>query len=289
VVRPYFLLLAAVLALPAQAYEFLKGYDTAPTVAAALERVKAEPKRHVLLYFGMSENCPPCEDARALLNSPYVRDKWAPNYIVVQIDLFKPTAEELKVIQEVRVSWAPVLVFLAPNGSRVAYSRQLRAEGEAMRLNEYVSTYQYALPGLSKVIAGDYGRIGRITAPSDRIDDRPRVKDVLGQEHKRLSREELEKLLPDKRMHKENQDWFLTMDFKGRKLLDVEGRRKDGRSEMRGAGKWYVTKKGKLCVELDTRGVDENWCRHVFLTGAGAYYVSKDLRPSRPAHRFTLK
>lgn len=32
-------------AAPAQAYEFLTGYDTAPTVAAALERVKANPEK----------------------------------------------------------------------------------------------------------------------------------------------------------------------------------------------------------------------------------------------------
>ena len=57
---------------------------------------------------------------------------------------------------------------------------------------------------------------------------------------------------------------------------------------MRGAGKWYVTKKGKLCLELTAGGVDENWCRHVFQVGEG-YYVSKDLRPERVVYRFVLE
>ena len=48
---------------------------------------------------------------------------------------------------------------------------------------------------------------------------------------------------------------------------------------MKGAGRWYVTRKGKLCLELTARGVDENWCRHVFRAGE-SYYLSKDLRPS---------
>jgi hypothetical protein len=32
------------------------------------------------------------------------------------------------------------------------------------------------------------------------------------------------------------------------------------------------------------RGVDENWCRHVFRAGE-TYYLSKDLRPDRLVHR----
>lgn len=123
------------------------------------------------------------------------------------------------------------------------------------------------------------------TAP---IDDRPRLKDVLAQEHVRLSGDELRQALPGRRMQKENQDWFLTMDLKDKKLLVAEGKRKNGRGQMEGSGQWYVAKKGKFCVDLRTRGVDENWCRHVFRTG-GTYYVVKDLRPTRVAYRFTLQ
>lgn len=295
-------LVAAVLALlllaaPARAYEFLPGYDTAPTVAAALERVKAQPEKHVLLYFGASEFSPDCRRAREILASDRVRNQWRAHYVVVNIDLFAPTKAEREVIEQVRVSWAPVLVFLSPNGTRVAYSRQLRSEREALQLDEYVSQRQYALSAVGNKVMGqgfDSRELAKLAAEarvvpgSAPIDDRPRLKDVLAQEHVRLSGEDLRQALPGRRMLKENQDWYLTMDLKDRKLLVAEGRRKDGRGQMEGSGQWYVTRKGKLCIELRTRGVDEYWCRHVFRAG-GTYYLVKDLRPSRVAYRFTLQ
>jgi len=280
----------------AHAYTFLSGYEEAPNVAAALERVKAQPGKHVLLYFGMSEFCPPCKEARAILNSERVRDKWRPNYVVVNIDIFAPTREEREVIDQVRVSWAPVLVFLNAAGKRVAYARQLRSEQEALLLNEFVAQRQYALSTLGRYSAQDFdsGRMGRIAAEAGavtgakRIDDRPRLRDVMAQPHERLTGDALKKLLAGRRMHKENQEWFLTLDLRERNLLEAAGNRKNGRGEMRGTGKWYVTRKGKLCLELTSRGVDENWCRHVFRAGE-TYYVVKDLRPERLAYRFVLE
>ena len=282
--------LLLLLPLLTHAYGFLSGYEEAPTVAAALERVKAQPDKHVLIYFGMSEFCPPCEEARALLNSERVRATWRPNYIVVNIDLFAPTAEERAVIEQVRVSWAPVLVFLDGTGQRVAYARQLRGEKDALAMNEFVSRRQYAMSALGKYSAQNFtpGLAGRGAAATKRIDDRPRLRDVLAQQHERLSATRLKSLLSGKRMHKENQDWFLTLELRDRHLLEAAGQRKNGRGDMRGAGKWYVTRKGKFCLELTSREVDENWCRHVFRAGE-TYYVVKDLRPERLAHRFTLQ
>ena len=274
----------------AQAYSFLPGYEEAPTVAAALERVKAEPGKHVLIYFGMSEFCPPCKEARAILGSERVREKWRPNYVVVNIDLFAPSKEEREVIDQVRVSWAPVLVFLDGTGKRVAYVRQLSSERDALVLNEFVSQRQYALSAFGKYSAQNFeaGRAGVPVVGTQRIDDRPRLRDLMAQQHQRLSGDQLKQLLPGRRILKENQEWFLTLDLRDRNLLEASGKRKDGRAEMQGAGKWYVTKKGKLCLELNSRGVDENWCRHVFRAGQG-YYVVKDLRPERLAYRFSIE
>jgi glutaredoxin len=283
---------ALLLALPppALAYTFLTGYEEAANVAAALERVNAQPSKHVLIYFGMSEFCPPCKEARAILNSERVREKWRPNYVVVDIDLFAPTQEEREVIEQVRVSWAPVLVFLDGAGKRVAYARLLRSEADALQLNEFVSQRQYAMSALGKYSAQNFdpGIAVRASGAASRIDDRPRLRDVLAQKHERLSGDALKKLLAGRRMHKENQEWFLTLDLGERNLLEAEGKRKNGRGEMKGAGKWYVTRKGKLCLELTSRGVDENWCRHVLRAGE-TYYVVKDLRPDRLAYRFTLQ
>ena len=281
------LALALLLALPAaRAYEFLEGYDTAPSVAAALERVKREPRKHVLLYFGMSEFCPPCREARAILNSDAVRGKWRPNYVVVNIDLYAPSAAEREVIEQVHVSWAPVLVFLDGSGKRVAYTRLLRGAKEAFEINEFVSQRRYAMSSVGRYSAQnlDPGMLGRAAAAPARLDDRPRLRDVLAQTHVRLSAAELRKLLLDQKMRKENQDWFLTLQFREKNLLEAEGFRKNGRGDMRGAGRWYVTRKGKLCLELTARDVDENWCRHVIYAG-GTYYLSKDLRPGRVVYR----
>ena len=125
-------------------------------------------------------------------------------------------------------------------------------------------------------------------ADSARIDDRPRLRDVMAQPHERIQGPALRKLLEGKRMHKENQDWFLTLDFRERKLLEAAGERKDGRGTMRGVGQWYVTRKGKLCVDIDMRDVDERWCRHVFRAGE-TYYLSKDLRPGRLVYRMVAE
>jgi thiol-disulfide isomerase/thioredoxin len=297
VLRKFAALVLFALPALAQAYEFLPGYETAPNVAAALARVKQQPDKHVLLYFGMSEFCPPCKDARAVLLSEPVRNQWRSNYVVVNIDLFAPTREEREVIEQVRVSWAPVLVFLDGEGKRVAYARQLRSEKEALALNEFVSKRQYATTAVGRASAAqgfDSRQVRQLAAEAgavpgeQRIDDRPRLRDVTARSHVRLSGEDLRKLLPGKRINKENQDWFLTLDLRERNLLEASGRRKDGRSEMQGAGKWYITRKGKFCVDLVMRGVDERWCRHVFRAGE-AYYVVKDLRPERPVYRFALR
>jgi len=279
------LALLAATALPAQAYSFLPGYEEAPSLAAALERVKSQPQKHVLVYFGMSEFCPPCREARAILQSERVREAWRPNYVVVGIDLFAPTKEEREVIEQVRVAWAPVLLFLDASGRRVAYARQLRSERDALAINEFVSKRQYAMSALGKYSQNrDFGLTELAAAGPQRIDDRPRLRDVTSQPHERLQGDALRKLLAGKRMLKENQDWFLTLEFKARNLLDTAGERKDGRGTMKGVGQWYVTRKGKLCLEIDMRGVDENWCRHVFRAGE-TYYLSKDLRPDRLVHR----
>ena len=281
----------------ARAYVFLSGYEEAPTVAAALERLKARPEKHVLIYFGMSRFSEADAETRAVLTSDRVRDQWRPNYIVVNIDLYAPGKEEREVIEQVRVSWAPVLIFLDSAGKRVAYARRVYTERDALLLGDFVSRREYAMSAFAKYAGQNFdyaAGAGRMVSPvlvatgAERMDDRPRLRDVLVQKHERLGGEELRKLLPGKRMLKENQDWFLELDLKERKEMLATGKRKDGRGEMRGAGTWYVTRKGKLCLELTAGGVDENWCRHVFRVGQG-YYVTKDLRPERLAYRFSLE
>jgi thioredoxin-related protein len=294
--------LMLVFATLAQAGRFLIGYDEAPTLANALEQIKHEPKKHVLLYVDMSQRCPECTLVRGLLNSDPVRGQWRNNYIVVSVDLFAPTPEDREIIEQLRVSWAPVLVFLDANGRRVTYTRDLLGERQAQLLNEYVSQRQYALNPVTRYSGKEFdaslarvataGRIAKeeITGESSqqvRIDDRPRLKEVLAHKPVHLKGPELRKMLAGRMMYKENDRWFLDLALNDKNVILAKGRRKDGGADMQGKGVWYVTKKGKLCIELTAGGVDENWCRHVFKVGEG-YYTSKDMRPDRAAYRFVL-
>jgi len=287
------------------AARFLIGYDEAPTLAKAFEQVNAQPQKHVLLYFDMSRHCPACAEVRAILNSEAVREQWRRNYVVVSIDLYEPSKEEREVIDQLRVSWAPVLVFLDRNGKRVTYTRELRSDTDARLLDEFVSQRQYATSAVARyggqhfdaataryaaqarVLKEPQATTSRPSSEETRIDDQPRLRQVLAHKPERLSGTELRKAMAGKVMHKENQDWFLDLVLEKNGTMHASGRRKAGAGSMRGAGKWYVTKKGKLCLELTAGGVDENWCRHVFKVGEG-YYVSKDLRPDRVVYRFVL-
>lgn len=287
----------------AHATRFLLGYDEAPTLAKAFEQVNAQPEKHVLLYFDMSQHCPPCEEVRAILNSEAVRAQWRPNYVVVSIDLYAPSKEDREIIDQLHVSWAPVLVFLDRNGRRVTYSRELRSENHARLLNEFVSQRQYAMSAMARYGGQHFDAAAARFAAQERfqkdqraasepwvvtrIDDRPRLRQVLAHKPERLTGAALRKAMAGKVMYKENQEWFLDLLLDRNNTLQASGRRKDGHASMRGTGKWYVTKKGKLCLELTTGGVDENWCRHVFKVGEG-YYVSKDLRPNSVVYRFVL-
>ena len=287
----------------AHANRFLLGYDEAPTVAKALEQLNAQPEKHVLLYFDMSQHCLPCAEVRAILNSEAVREQWRRNYVVVSIDLYAPGKEEREIIDQMRVSWAPVLVFLDRNGRRVTYTRELRNETQARLLNDFVSKREYAMSAMARYGGRHFdASAARLAAQGKflkdqqaasepwqvtRIDDRPRLRQVLAHKPERPTSAALRKTLTGKVMHKENQEWFLDLLLDKGNTMQASGRRKDGLANMRGTGKWYVTKKGKLCLELTAGGVDENWCRHVFKVGEG-YYVSKDLRPDRVVYRFVL-
>jgi thioredoxin-related protein len=302
------LILLLALAPLARAASFLTGYDEAPTLAKAFEQVRAQPEKHVLIYVDMSRHCPPCAEVRAILNSDAVREQWRRNYVVVSVDLYAPSKEERDVIEQLRVSWAPVLVFLDRNGRRVSYTRELRSDTDARLLNEFVSQRQYATSAVARyggqhfdARAARYATQARVqkdglqkdvqgaSGPSREtsIDDRPRLQQVLAHKPERLAGAALKKAMIGKVMHKENQDWFLDLQLDKDGTMQAAGRRKHGGGSMQGTGKWYVTKKGKLCLELTAGGVDENWCRHVFKVGEG-YYVSKDLRPERVVYRFVL-
>ena len=52
----------------AHAYSFLNGYDEARSVEQAVQRIKDQPDKHVMIYFGKPKNCPQCNYTRNILN-----------------------------------------------------------------------------------------------------------------------------------------------------------------------------------------------------------------------------
>jgi thiol-disulfide isomerase/thioredoxin len=266
--------------------------------AEALRRVKADPTRHVMIYFGLETYCPPCIYTRGLLSGSALVARYRPHYLVVEIDLRDPGAEGRAVIQKYGARWAPTLVFLNAQGKRVArLAKGFKNEKEAILVDEFISGKLYARSDLEQYVKANFNasgaervipetKVAKAAAPAD---DRPRLRDVLAQKHERVLGDALKTLLPGKRMEKENQDWFLTMHLAPGGEVAASGKRKDGKGEMRGPGKWYVTKKGKMCIELKADGLDETWCRHVFRVGENYYYATKDLREKSLAYRFTLE
>lgn len=263
----------------------------------ALEAIRAQPDRHVLVYFGMETFCPPCNYTRGLLTGGTLKSLYKPAYLVVPVDLRQPTADGRKAIGRFKVKWAPTLVFLDAKGKAVArVPKGFRNEREAILTHEFVSRKLYARSDLEAYVKANFDARGeQRTIPEKRLadgapaDDRPRLRDILQKDAAHLPREALLQLLPGKRMEKENQDWFLTMALEPGGRVHASGQRKDGQGKMKGEGKWYVTKKGKMCVEVKAGGADETWCRHVFRAGDNYYYATKDRRPDRVAYRFTLE
>ena len=222
--------------------KFLSGYDEAPNLAKAFAQVKAQPQKHVLLYFDMSQHCPPCVQVRSILNSDAVREQWRRNYVVVSVDLFQPGKEEREIIEQLRVSWAPVLVFLDQNGKRVTYTRELRSDTDAKLLNEFVSQRQYATSAVARyggqqfdAATARYAAQQRVVAAPQTavksteetpIQDQPRLKQVLAYKPERLTGANLKRALAGKVMHKENQDWFLDLTLDKNGTMQASGRRK---------------------------------------------------------------
>ena len=281
----------------AQAELLPNDYDKM-SYSQALQRVRAEPQKHVMLYFGLETFCPPCTYSRGLLTGSTLKALYQPNYLVVLTDLREPGDEGRKVVAKYKVRWAPTILFLDAQGRKVADLRGgFKNEREAILTHEFVSQKLYAKSDLAAYVKANFNASGaqRVVpetkaAQGAPADDRPRYRDVQARRHERIAGDDLRKLLPGMRMEKENQDWFLTLHLRDGGALEADGVRKDGRGKARGPGKWYVTKKGKLCLEVKAVALDETWCRHVFRIEDGNYYYAvKDLRPDRVAYRFTLE
>jgi thioredoxin-related protein len=292
------LLAASILAFAPAAEALLSDDYEKLSYKDALERVKSQPGRHIMIYFGQDTFWPPCIYVRNQLSGPTLRPLYKPNYLVVEVDTRSPGVDGHAAMEKFGVRWAPSMVFVDSRGKVVLkVLRGLENEKHGILINEYVSQKLYAKTDLVAYYKANFNATGtqrvvpetRVAAVAAPVDDRPRLRDVLARKHERVAGDELKKMLPGMRMEKENQDWFLTLNLTPGGKAEVRGNRKNGKGKVSGPGAWYVTRKGKFCVEVKADGLDETWCRHVFRVGENYYYAVKDLREKSLAYRFTLE
>ena len=98
----------------------------------------------------------------------------------------------------------------------------------------------------------------------------------------RLSKEQLEQLLPGAKMSRKistGSTHYWTNDSGGTLVISTDGRGRVGTSSLStpslSPGKWHISPDGRYCVTIDwQKAPTEDWCRYVFETGDG-YYASK--------------
>src|SRR4029079_9649731 len=115
------------------------------TYPEAIERVKRDPDRHVMLYFGMYTGCPPCNFTRNILNGTLLRELYRPSVVLVYVDLRHPRDEaERELAKKHKVRWSPTLLFVDARGRTVArFTRGLNSEREGVLLHEFVTRRLY--------------------------------------------------------------------------------------------------------------------------------------------------
>ena len=90
--------LCALGASGAHAASYLSDQYEHASYEKALDRIKSQPNRHVMVYFGMFTMCPPCNYTRNILNGRDVLEKYKDNYVVVSINLRNPTDAQKPVV-----------------------------------------------------------------------------------------------------------------------------------------------------------------------------------------------
>lgn len=293
----YATLLAALYAPAASHGYYLSDKYEQVVYEQALERIKGQPARHVMVYFSMATNCPPCNYTKNLLNGPNLLERYKLHYVVVHIDIRDPRREEdRKIIAKYKARWAPTLVFVDHKGKLVArIPKGFNNEKEAVLLDEFVSQRLYRKTDFREYFTANFNHDGaHRVVPETRAqkpavyDDRMRLRDVLAQNHERMAAEELKRQLPGMLLHKETAQWVHTLALGADGSLTASGNKKDGTDTTRGAGSWTVSDESKLCVDMKWRKVEEQWCRYVYRVGEDFYAVN-EIRDNMAAHRFTLE
>ena len=115
---------------------------------------------------------------------------------------------------------------------------------------------------------------------------------------KKLSRDDLQQLLPGAEMSRISQRgntnrW--TNDADGTFVISNDKKNASGVSLMaqRGAtrpGKWHISDDGRYGVLIEWKNVDtEEWCRYIFQTTGGYYATKSDAMPTEKVYKLEIK
>jgi thioredoxin-related protein len=299
--------LLALVATGAQAFYLSERYEQAP-FPEALSRVKAQPGKHVMVYFSMERGCPPCNYTRNMLNGPDVLDLYRKDFVVVTIDLRSPASDaERALIAKYKARWAPTLVFLDGSGRELArFARGFSNVLDAQLLHEFMTRKLYTKTTAQAYITANFnaegtarvipeGKAAVVSKPFE--DDRMTVADVKKLPHERVSAEDLRTRLAGSKLdyHSRLKRPEGMQTWQGTWTLDTEGglvassQRMDKPGSNQGKGKWRVQDDGQLCYEIawaSNRNVDT--CVWVFRVGDEFYLAPRDHPASRIYLRWTL-
>jgi len=114
----------------------------------------------------------------------------------------------------------------------------------------------------------------------------------------KLSKEQLEQLLPGAKMKRVNASTgsthFWTNEADGAFVISSDNRASLGGGSLMGGntsapGKWHISPDGRYCVTIEWKKIPtEDWCRYVFKTSDGFYGSKSDRDRSAKVYRLTI-
>lgn len=294
-----FLLVSGVCAFGAsspQAASYLSDQYEHASYEEALERIKSQPNRHVMVYFGMFTMCPPCNYTRNILNGPDMLEKYKDNYVVVSINLRNPTEAQKPVVDKFKARWAPTLVFVDHTGRLVQrVSRGFNNAREAVLTNEFIAQRIYRKTDLNSYIKANFELVGtdrRVVEQTKPADPRRRLGEILALNHEIVSADDLRRGLANSVLLHETYVKLKTLQVIDQTLKlgadgTIEAAAKNRNSAYRSTGKgtWKVQDDGRLCVETAWPKSVESWCRIVYRVGED-FYTANSSDPDAVVRHF---
>jgi hypothetical protein len=114
----------------------------------------------------------------------------------------------------------------------------------------------------------------------------------------KLSKEQLDQLLPGAKMHRvvasTGSNHFWTNDADGTFVISSDnksgvGGRITNRSGVTEPGKWHIAPDGRYCVTIEWKRVPtEDWCRYVFKTSDGYYLTKSESNRAEKVYRIDI-